>query len=74
VRQLSRGEKISPLVTYAESVSGPAQNKREYEALLKEAASFDVDQPKARKNRLENVLAQRRAKYLLAHEDDVFPD
>jgi hypothetical protein len=48
-----------------------AQNKREYEALLKEAASFDVDQPKARKNRLENVLAQRRAIWLLAHEDDV---
>jgi predicted anti-sigma-YlaC factor YlaD len=73
-RQLSQGEKISPLVTYAESVSGPAQNKREYEALLKEAASFDVDQPKARKYRLANVLAQRRARYLLAHEDDVFTD
>ena len=73
-RQLSQGEKISPLVTYAESVSGPAQNKREYEALLKEAASFDVDQPKARNYRLANVLSQRRARYLLAHEDDVFPD
>jgi predicted anti-sigma-YlaC factor YlaD len=73
-RQLAEGEKISPLVTYAESVSGPAQNKREYEALLKEAASYDVDQPKARKNRLSNVLAQRRARYLLAHEDDVFTD
>jgi predicted anti-sigma-YlaC factor YlaD len=73
-RQLSQGEKISPLVTYAESVSGPAQNKREYEALLKEAASFDVDQPRARNYRLTNVLSQRRARYLLAHEDDVFPD
>jgi TRAP transporter TatT component family protein len=73
-RQLAQGEKISHLVTYAQSVSGPAQNKREYEALLKEAASFDVDQPKARKNRLANVLAQRRAVWLLAHEDDVFPD
>jgi len=55
-------------------VSGPAQNKREYEALLKEAAAFDVDQKKARNNRLENVLAQRRAVWLLAHEDDVFTD
>jgi len=73
-RQLTKGEKISPLVTYAQAVSGPAQNKREYEALLKEAASFDVEQPKARKHRLANVLAQRRARYLLAHEDDVFPD
>jgi predicted anti-sigma-YlaC factor YlaD len=74
VRALSKGERISPLVTYAEAVAGPAQNKRDYEALLKEAASFDVDHPKARANRLVNVLAQRRARYLLAHEDDVFPD
>jgi predicted anti-sigma-YlaC factor YlaD len=73
-RELARGERISPLVTYAESVSGPAQNKREYEALLKEAAAFDLDQPKARNDRLANVLAQRRARYLLAHEDDVFTD
>jgi predicted anti-sigma-YlaC factor YlaD len=73
-RELGQGERISPLVTYAESVSGPAQNKKEYEALLKEAAAFDVDQPKARKNRLANVLAQRRARYFLAHEDDVFTD
>ncbi len=73
-RQLSQGERISYLVTYAQSVSATTQNKREYEALLKEAASFDVDQPKARKNRLENVLAQRRAVWLLAHEEDVFTD
>ena len=73
-RQLSQGERISFLVTYAQAVSATQQNKREYEALLKEAASFDVDQAKARKNRLENVLAQRRAIWLLAHEDDVFSD
>jgi len=73
-RQLAKGEMISYLVTYAQAVSGPAQNKREYQALLKEAASFDIDQPKARKHRLENVLAQRRATWLLAHEDDVFLD
>ena len=73
-KTLAQGEKISPLVTYAQAVSGPAQHKAEYEALLKEAASFDVDQPKARKNRLTNILSQRRAAYLLKHEDDVFPD
>jgi hypothetical protein len=73
-KQLAQGEKISPLVTWAQAVDAATQNKPEYEALLKEAASFDVDQPKARKNRLANVLAQRKAKYLLAHEDDVFPD
>ncbi len=73
-RELAKGQRISPLVTYAEAVSGPSQNKAEYEALLKEAASFDVDQPKARSNRLSNVLSRRRARYLLAHEDDVFTD
>ena len=73
-RQLAQGEKISSLVTYAQAVSGPGQDKKEYEALLKEAAGYDVDQPKARKNRLANVLAQRRAAYLLQHEDDVFSD
>ncbi|MGE5047528.1 MAG: TRAP transporter TatT component family protein [Deltaproteobacteria bacterium] len=72
--QLADGTKISALVTYAQAVAGPAQNKAEYEALLRQAASYDVEQPKARKNRLANVLAQRRAQYLLAHEDDVFSD
>jgi predicted anti-sigma-YlaC factor YlaD len=72
--QLAEGTKISALVTYAQAVAGPSQNKAEYEALLRQAASYDVEQPKARKNRLANVLARRRAQYLLAHEDDVFSD
>lgn len=70
---LGQGEKISLLVTWAQTVAAAAQDKAEYEALLKQAASYDVDQPKARKNRLANVLAQRRARYLLEHEEDVFP-
>lgn len=72
--QLAQGEKISALVSYAQAVSGPEQNKPEYESLLKQAAAFDVEQPKARNDRLANVLAKRRAQYLLAHEDDVFSD
>jgi predicted anti-sigma-YlaC factor YlaD len=71
-RQLAGGEKISVLVTYAQAVLGPAQDKKGYQALLEEAAAFDVEQPKAQASRLANVLAQRRAQYLLAHEDDVF--
>jgi predicted anti-sigma-YlaC factor YlaD len=72
--QLAQGQKVTALVTYAQAVSGPSQDKAGYEALLRQAASFDVEQPKARKNRLANVLAKRRAQYLLAHEDDVFSD
>ncbi len=73
-RQLAERTKITAQVTYAEAVLGPAQDKKGYLALLKEAVAFDVDQPKARDNRLANVLAQRRAHYLLAHLDDVFSD
>jgi predicted anti-sigma-YlaC factor YlaD len=73
-RQLAEGTKITAQVTYADAVLGPAQDKKGYLALLKEAVAFDVDQPKARNNRLANVLAQRRAHYLLAHLDDVFSD
>lgn len=72
--ELAHGEKISPLVTYAQAVLGPQQDKAGYESLLKQAAAYDVEQPGARKNRLANVLAQRRARYLLQHEDDVFSD
>ena len=73
-RALNKGTRISPLVTYAESVlTQPPQDKKRFEALLNEAKSFDVDQPAARKNRLANVLAQRHATWLLAHEEDTFP-
>ncbi len=71
---LAKGEKISPLVTYAESVLAPAQQKKEFERLLNQAVKFDVDQPQARKQRLANVLSQRHAAYLLAHEGDLFSD
>ena len=71
---MSEGLKISPLVTYASEVAAPAQDKKQYLALLKQAASFDVDKPEARSNRLANIFSQRRARYLLAHVDDVFSD
>jgi hypothetical protein len=41
---------------------------------LKEAVDFDVDKPEARDDRLANVLARRRAKFLLAHESDILSD
>lgn len=69
---LAKGEKISALVIYAESVLAPAQQKKEFEGLLNQAVKFDVDQPKARNQRLANVLAQRHAAWLLAHQSDLF--
>lgn len=70
-RELQRGKKISALVTYAEAVAGPAQDRKQFEALLREALRFDVDLPEARSERLENKIAQRRARFLLAHESDI---
>jgi predicted anti-sigma-YlaC factor YlaD len=73
-RELQKGKKISALVTYAEAVAGPAQDRKQFEALLREALRFDTDRPEARSERLENKIAQRRARFLLAHESDILSD
>jgi len=73
-RELQQGKKISALVAFAEAVAGPAQDRKMFESLLHEAVDFDVDQPAAREDRLANVLARRRARFLLAHESDILSD
>jgi predicted anti-sigma-YlaC factor YlaD len=73
-RELQKGKKISALVTYAEAVAGPSQDRKQFEALLHEALRFDVDAPQARNERLENKISQRRARFLLAHESDILSD
>ena len=55
-------------------MAGPGQDKKLFESLLKEALDFDVDAPAARDYRLANVLARRRAGFLLAHESDILSD
>ncbi|HXN84327.1 MAG TPA: TRAP transporter TatT component family protein [Myxococcales bacterium] len=69
--ELQKGMKISALVSYAENVLAPAQDKKAFEKVLREALSFDVDALPARDFRLANLIAQRRARYLLAHESDL---
>ncbi len=68
--QLSAGQRVSPYVTYAEVVSVGTQNKKEFEQLLHEALAIDVN--KAPDQRLANVLAQRRATWLLSRVDELF--
>jgi predicted anti-sigma-YlaC factor YlaD len=68
---LSHGKKLGGLVAYAEGVSVQAQDKREFEQLLKRVVDFEADD--APDFRLANLIAQKRAKLLLAHEDDLFP-
>lgn len=68
--RLSNGELAAPYVALAEGVCIPAQNREEFRQLLGKALSVDVD---ARPEwRLQNILARRRAEWLLARADDYF--
>ena len=68
--ELTDGHAAGPYVTLAESVAVPAQDRAEFEALLGKAQAVDVDAVPAR--RLANVLAQRRAAWLLSRADELF--
>ncbi len=68
--ELSEGKLASPFVTFAEAVSVETQNRAEFEMLLGRALAIDAD---ARpESRLENRIAQRRARWLLTQVDDLF--
>jgi predicted anti-sigma-YlaC factor YlaD len=69
-RQLSAGARVSPFVTYAEVVSVGTQNRKEFLQMLNEALQVDIN--KAPDERLANVIAQRRARWLLARVDELF--
>src|SRR6266849_1812601 len=68
--QLSTGQLASPFVAYAESVSIQKQNRTEFDSLLKKALEVDPD---ARPEwRLSNLIMQRRARWLLSRQDELF--
>ncbi len=69
--QISAGARVSPMVTYAESVLVPEQKKQEFETLLKGALAVDLSKTPPEQT-LANVLAQRRAKWLLSRVDELF--
>ena len=70
--ELSGGKLASPYVSYAEAVSVIKQDRAEFESLLKRA--LDVD-PNARPEwKLENLVMQRRARWLLGRTDELFLD
>jgi predicted anti-sigma-YlaC factor YlaD len=67
---LTSGQSASPFVAYAESVSVQKQNRGEFEALLQKALAVDPDtRPEWR---LSNLIAQRRARWLLSREGELF--
>jgi len=69
---LSGGSEAAPLLALAEAVCVPQQRRAEFESLLVQA--LHIDTRHAADNRLATVLAQRRARWLLARIDHLFTD
>jgi len=67
---LSMNKKLGPLVAWAEGVLVQRQDRLGFTRLLEEVLRADPE--KEPRYRLANVLAQRRARALLAHADDLF--
>ena len=67
---ISHGRRAAPLVSFAETVSVATQERGEFEQLLKRALALDVDT--APQQRLANLVAQKRARWLLGRVDELF--
>ena len=68
--ELNEGHSISVHVAFAEAVCIKQQDRQTFEQLMQQVLEFDVDQfPEFR---LSNILAQRRAQFLLDNIEDYF--
>ena len=68
--ELSDGKMAGPLVALAETVSVYQQNRKEFQSLLEQALAIDVNaKPEWR---LNNLVTQRRARWLLTRADQLF--
>jgi len=67
---LQRGSSPGPYVSLALGVAMPAQDRAEFESLLKQALA--VDPEKSPSTRLVTLVQQRRAQALLDHIDTMF--
>jgi predicted anti-sigma-YlaC factor YlaD len=67
---LSGGQKLGPKVAFAEGVLVQAQDRAEFTRLLQEVVQADAEA--VPRFRLANVLAQRRARALLKHVEELF--
>jgi len=66
------GNSAGPYVAYAQAISVPNQDYPGFKKLLDAALAISVDAFPSR--RLVNILAQRKAAWLLAQKDDLFID
>jgi hypothetical protein len=67
---LSHGRRAAPFVSYAESVLVAAQARGAFEEMLRKALAVDPDQEPD--FRLANLVAQKRARWLLSRVGDLF--
>lgn len=71
-RALSGNKRLGALVSYAEAVCVTQQDKKEFRKLLEEVTAADPDaHPEVR---LANLIAQRRARWLLSRAADLFAE
>ena len=68
--ELSKGRRTGPYLALASSVSVKNQDIREFRDLLGKAMAVDVDASPA--DRLENIINQRKARWMLDHSDQFF--
>jgi predicted anti-sigma-YlaC factor YlaD len=66
---LANGHRAWPLVTFAEVVSVSLQDRKDFERLLRQALEVDADA--VPELRVTNLLAQRRARWLLSRADEL---
>jgi predicted anti-sigma-YlaC factor YlaD len=67
---LAGEHRAAPLVSFAETVDVGLQDRAEFQKLLNQALAIDVNAEPDQ--RLANVIAQRRAKWLLSRMDRLF--
>ena len=68
--KLSGGRRAGVYVSYAENSCLERQKRAEFQTVLEQALKIDPDQD--RENRLVNLVAQRRARWLLSRIDELF--
>jgi len=68
--ELSKGKRAGTYVSFAENACLPAQDAAEFKSMLEKALALDPDADPD--NRLANLVAQRRARWLLKHINDLF--
>jgi predicted anti-sigma-YlaC factor YlaD len=68
--ELSKGLSLGPYISLAASVSVKNQDAAEFRDMLARALAIDVNADPS--GRLQNVISQRKARWLLEHIDDFF--